>query len=29
MRSVYHLDYRRPLVNRIAMANEPGYIPPR
>ncbi len=29
MRSVYHLDYRRPLVNRIAMANEPGYVAPR
>lgn len=29
MRSAYHLDYRRPLVNRmVAMPNEPGYIPP-
>ena len=29
MRSAYHLDYRRPLVNRmVAMPNEPGYVPP-
>jgi hypothetical protein len=28
MRSLYHLDYRRPLVNRVAMPNEPGYVAP-
>ena len=29
MRSVYHNDYRRPLVNRgVAMPNEPGYRVP-
>jgi hypothetical protein len=27
MRSVYHPDYRRPLVNRVAMPNEPGHGP--
>jgi hypothetical protein len=27
MRSIYHSDYRRPLVNRTAMPNEPGYRP--
>ena len=28
VRSIYHLDYRRPLVNRTAMPNEPGYAAP-